>query len=105
MDAEPGRRSGREAGLGAADRAGDRQSQAVRGLTFQRPDKWAVEQDPEAVRAWLEETWLAIWAKARAEGGEMPVGDQVGIRSDRASSHAGEKSGSSGARGRDCLGG
>ncbi|MGA5550978.1 helix-turn-helix domain-containing protein [Streptomyces pseudogriseolus] len=26
------------------------------GLSFQRPDKRAVEQDPEAVRVWQEET-------------------------------------------------
>ncbi|WP_441349422.1 helix-turn-helix domain-containing protein [Streptomyces sp. 8L] len=37
------------------------------GLTFQRPDKRAVEQDPEAVRAWHEETWQAIRARAKAE--------------------------------------
>ncbi|WP_103504130.1 winged helix-turn-helix domain-containing protein [Streptomyces sp. SM12] len=35
------------------------------GLTFQRPDKRAVEQDPEAVRAWHEETWPAIPPKQR----------------------------------------
>ncbi|MHB9856730.1 winged helix-turn-helix domain-containing protein [Streptomyces sp. YIM S03343] len=28
------------------------------GLSFQRPDKRAVEQDPQAVRRWHEETWL-----------------------------------------------
>ncbi|MGX4735383.1 helix-turn-helix domain-containing protein [Kitasatospora griseola] len=32
------------------------------GLSFQRPDKRAIEQDPEAVRAWREETWPAIRA-------------------------------------------
>ncbi len=40
------------------------------GLSFQRPDKRAVEQDQEAVRVWREETWPAIRAKAKAEGGE-----------------------------------
>ncbi|MFB7465163.1 IS630 family transposase [Streptomyces sp. NPDC056224] len=53
------------------------------GLSFQRPDKRAVEQDPEAVRAWLEETWPAIRAKAKAEGGVVLFADQVGIRSDQ----------------------
>jgi transposase len=37
------------------------------GLSFQRPDKRAVEQDAEAVRIWREETWPAIRAKAKAE--------------------------------------
>lgn len=53
------------------------------GLSFQRPDKRAVEQDAEAVRIWREETWPAIRAKARAEGGEVFFADQVGIRSDQ----------------------
>ncbi|MFJ9847718.1 IS630 family transposase [Kitasatospora sp. NPDC101155] len=53
------------------------------GLSFQRPDKRAVEQDPEAVRGWLEETWPAIRAKAKAEGAEVLFADQVGIRSDQ----------------------
>ncbi|MGA5515438.1 transposase [Streptomyces pseudogriseolus] len=53
------------------------------GLSFQRPDKRAVEQDPEAVRVWQEETWPAIRAKAKAEGGEVLFADQVGIRSDQ----------------------
>ncbi|MFD9007637.1 IS630 family transposase [Streptomyces sp. NPDC059552] len=53
------------------------------GLTFQRPDKGAVEQDPEAVRVWHEETWPAIRAKAKAEGGEVLFADQVGMRSDQ----------------------
>ncbi|WP_456293492.1 helix-turn-helix domain-containing protein [Streptomyces mutabilis] len=35
------------------------------GLTFQRPDKRAVEQDPEAVRTWHEETWPAIYGPGR----------------------------------------
>ncbi|MER5218655.1 IS630 family transposase [Streptomyces sp. NPDC002838] len=53
------------------------------GLTFQRPDKRAVEQDAEAVRLWREETWPAIRARAKAEGGEVLFADQVGIRSDQ----------------------
>ncbi|MFJ8051405.1 IS630 family transposase [Streptomyces luteogriseus] len=53
------------------------------GLSFQRPDKRAVEQSPEAVRVWREETWPAIRAKAKAEGGEVLFADQVGIRSDQ----------------------
>ncbi|WP_329460877.1 IS630 family transposase [Streptomyces sp. NBC_01431] len=53
------------------------------GLTFQRPDKRAVKQDPEAVRRWREETWPAIRATARAESGEILFADQVGVRSDQ----------------------
>lgn len=53
------------------------------GLSFQRPDKRAVEQDPEAVRHWHEETWPGIRTKAKAEGGEILFADQVGIRSDQ----------------------
>ncbi|MFD4687231.1 winged helix-turn-helix domain-containing protein [Streptomyces sp. NPDC058219] len=30
------------------------------GLSFQRPDKRAVEQDPQAVRRCHQETWPAI---------------------------------------------
>jgi len=53
------------------------------GLSFQRPDKRAIEQDPEAVRRWREETWPAIRATAKDEGAELLFGDQVGIRSDQ----------------------
>ncbi|MFB7225158.1 IS630 family transposase [Streptomyces sp. NPDC056227] len=53
------------------------------GLSFQRPDKRAVEQDPQAVRRWHEETWQAIRAKAKRDGGEILFADQVGIRSDQ----------------------
>ncbi|MFF3608388.1 winged helix-turn-helix domain-containing protein [Streptomyces sp. NPDC002463] len=53
------------------------------GLSFQRPDKRAVEQDAEAVRIWREETWPAIRARAKVEDGEVLFADQVGIRSDQ----------------------
>jgi transposase len=53
------------------------------GLSFQRPDKRAVEQDAEAVRDWREETWPVIRARAKAENGEVLFADQVGIRSDQ----------------------
>ncbi|WP_435866376.1 helix-turn-helix domain-containing protein [Streptomyces wuyuanensis] len=42
------------------------------GLTFQRPDKRAVEQDPEAVRIWREETWSAIRARGRRNPPVLP---------------------------------
>jgi hypothetical protein len=53
------------------------------GLSFRWPDKRAVEQDPEAVGRWHEETWPTIRARARKDGGEIPFADQVGIRSDQ----------------------
>ncbi|WP_419586924.1 helix-turn-helix domain-containing protein [Streptomyces sp. Qhu-G9] len=56
------------------------------GLSFQRPDKRAVEQNPEALRTWLEEAWPAIRATAKTEYGEVLFADQVGIRSDQATS-------------------
>ena len=55
------------------------------GLSFQRPDKRAVEQDAEAMRVWRKETWPAIRASAKAEDGEVLFADQVGIRSDQVS--------------------
>ncbi|MFF4245407.1 hypothetical protein ACFYY2_13180 [Streptomyces sp. NPDC001822] len=54
-------------------------------MSFQRPVKRAVEQDPGAVRRWHEETWPAIRAKARKGGGEVLFADQAGIRSDQVS--------------------
>ncbi|WP_407697890.1 IS630 family transposase [Streptomyces kaniharaensis] len=55
------------------------------GLSFQRPDKRAIEQDVEAVRTWREETWPAIRAKAQEEGAEVLFADQTGVRSDQVS--------------------
>ncbi|WP_419931290.1 IS630 family transposase [Kitasatospora purpeofusca] len=55
------------------------------GLSFQRPDKRAIEQDPESVRVWREETWPAIRARAAEEGAEILFADQVGVRSDQVS--------------------
>ncbi|MGW6392836.1 helix-turn-helix domain-containing protein [Streptomyces sp. NPDC055103] len=53
------------------------------GLTFQRPDKRAVEQDPESVRLWHGKTWPAIRAEVKAENAEGLFGDRVGVRSDQ----------------------
>ncbi|WP_457663788.1 winged helix-turn-helix domain-containing protein [Streptomyces europaeiscabiei] len=47
------------------------------GLSVQRPDKRAVEQNAEAERVWREETWPAIRATAKAENGEVLFADQV----------------------------
>ncbi|WP_405483394.1 IS630 family transposase [Streptomyces sp. NBC_00009] len=53
------------------------------GLSFQRPDKRAAEQDPEKVARWHEQTWPAIRARAKADGGEILFADQIGVRSDQ----------------------
>ncbi|MGW0962535.1 IS630 family transposase [Streptomyces gelaticus] len=53
------------------------------GLSFQRPDKRAVEQDPEKMARWHEETWPQIRARAGADGGESLFADLVGVRSDQ----------------------
>jgi transposase len=37
------------------------------GFSFQRPDKRAIEADPEAMREWVEETYPALRERARAE--------------------------------------
>ncbi|WP_435972316.1 IS630 family transposase [Streptomyces sp. Qhu_M48] len=54
-----------------------------RGLSLQHPDKRTAEQDSEAVRHWLRETWPKIRAKANMYGGEILLAGQVGIRSDQ----------------------
>ncbi|MFF5616078.1 winged helix-turn-helix domain-containing protein [Streptomyces albidoflavus] len=48
------------------------------GLLFQRHDKNRGRAEPEAVRTWLEETWPAIRATAKAKNGEALFADQVG---------------------------
>ncbi|MEV5544292.1 IS630 family transposase [Saccharopolyspora shandongensis] len=54
------------------------------GLPPQKPIRRAYEQDPEAVRRWLEEDYPAIAARARREGAVVLWLDQTGIRSDAA---------------------
>ena len=52
------------------------------GLTPQKPARRAYEQDPEAVRHWLQVEYPEIRKQARAEGGEIHWGDEMGVRSD-----------------------
>ena len=47
------------------------------GFTPQKPIKRAYEQRPEAVKAWLDEPYLAIEAQANAAGGEIHWGDDT----------------------------
>jgi transposase len=50
----------------------------------QKPQRRALEQNPVAVRRWLEETYPAIRARARREGGVVWWLDELGVRSDAA---------------------
>jgi transposase len=50
----------------------------------QKPKRRALEQNPAAVRRWLEEAYPAIRAQARREGGVVWWLDELGVRSDDA---------------------
>lgn len=52
------------------------------GFTPQKPIRKAYEQRPAEVRAWLEDEYPAIVARAKAEGAEIQWGDETGLRSD-----------------------
>ena len=49
------------------------------GFTPQKPIKKAYEQRPEAVKAWRDDQYPAIEAKAKAEGGEIHWGDETAL--------------------------
>jgi len=52
------------------------------GFTPQKPLRRAYEQDPAAVKRWLEEEYPSIRAAAKAEKAEIYWGDEMGMRSD-----------------------
>ena len=52
------------------------------GFSPQKPQRRALEQNPAAVRRWLAETYPAIRAQARREGGMVLWLDEMGVRSD-----------------------
>src|SRR5215212_2674159 len=54
------------------------------GFSPQKPQRRALEQNPAAVRRWLAETYPAIRARAKREGGVVLWLDEMGIRSDAA---------------------
>jgi transposase len=54
------------------------------GFSPQRPQRQALEQNPAAVRRWLAETYPAIRAQAKREGGLVLWLDEMGVRSDAA---------------------
>ena len=52
------------------------------GYTPQKPLKRAYEQDPQAVKAWLETTYPALEQRALLLDAEIAWGDESGLRSD-----------------------
>jgi len=52
------------------------------GLSAQRPLWRAYQQDPKAVRQWLEADYPAIRRQARREGAQIFFADEAGVRSD-----------------------
>ncbi|MBB5803072.1 transposase [Saccharothrix ecbatanensis] len=54
------------------------------GFTPQRPARRAYEQQPAAVRAWLDEQYPAIETRAKSEGAAIAWVDQCGLHSDAA---------------------
>ena len=54
------------------------------GFTPRRPARRACEQQPAAVRAWLDEDYPAIEARAKAEGAAIAWVDRCGLRPDAA---------------------
>lgn len=52
------------------------------GLSPQKPARRAFQQDPRAVRRWLEAEYPRIQAEAKREGAEIQWGDELGMRSD-----------------------
>ncbi|MBB2506545.1 IS630 family transposase [Amycolatopsis echigonensis] len=54
------------------------------GFTPQRPAKRAYEQQPAAVRAWLDSEYPEIAARAKSENATVAWADQTGLRSDTA---------------------
>lgn len=52
------------------------------GYTPQKPLKRAYEQDPNAVKEWLDMTYPKIEQRADKEGAEIAWGDESGLCSD-----------------------
>jgi len=52
------------------------------GFTPQKPLRRAYEQNPQAVKRWLQEDYPAIRRQARVERAEIHWGDEMGLRSD-----------------------
>ena len=52
------------------------------GFTAQKPAKRAYEQNPKAVKKWLDEEYPSIVQQAKTEGGEIHWCDETGVRND-----------------------
>jgi transposase len=52
------------------------------GLSAQRPLWRAYQQDPKAVKRWLEKDYPAIRRRAKREGAQIFFADEAGVRSD-----------------------
>lgn len=52
------------------------------GYTPQKPARRAYEQNPKAVKEWMDVTYPLIARQAKAEGAEIHWGDETGVRSD-----------------------
>ena len=52
------------------------------GYTPQKPARRAYEQNPKAVKEWMEVKYPVITQRAKAEGAEIHWGDETGVRSD-----------------------
>jgi len=52
------------------------------GFTPQKPVRRAYEQDPAAVRRWMDEQYPAVARRAKQEKAEIHWGDEMGLRSD-----------------------
>jgi transposase len=52
------------------------------GFSFQKPIRKAYQQDPEAVKKWLEEDYPEIRKEASASRASIYFADEAGIRSD-----------------------
>ena len=55
------------------------------GLSFQRPDRRAIEANPEVMAEWVRATYPALVRRAGQEGAVILFADQVGVRSDHLS--------------------
>jgi transposase len=52
------------------------------GLSFQRPDRRAIEANPEAMAEWVNVTYPALVKRAESEDAVILFADQVGVRPD-----------------------
>lgn len=52
------------------------------GFTPQRPLRRALEQRPEAIKEWLTQSYPALMARAKAEGGVIYWGDETAVKED-----------------------